>query len=146
MVPMMLPNIKNHLCETSLWRCLTSFIQDHVSFVGGSTIAWFTNEYKERTAAGPTVAELQQRLQAANQENQRMREENRRLYDFKRCVTDVFEGLHVRAPSGLSLSTDTVEEYVYELRSMLLRIGSLQENDMRRITDYVEDMVGRTTH
>lgn len=114
--------------------------------VGGSAIARFTNEYKERTATGPTVAELQQRLQAANQENQRMREENRRLYDFKRCVTDVFEGLHVRAPSGLSLSTDTVEEYVYELRSMLLRIGSLQENDMRRITDYVEDMVGRTTH
>ncbi|KAI7887364.1 hypothetical protein K492DRAFT_202545 [Lichtheimia hyalospora FSU 10163] len=100
----------------------------------------------QRTATGPTIAELQQRLQAANQENQRMREENRRLYDFKRCVTDVFEGLHVRAPSGLSLSNDTVEEYVYELRSMLLRIGSLQENDMRRITDYVEDMVGRTSH
>ena len=105
-----------------------------------------TNEDKERTATGPTIAELQQRLQAANQENQRMREENRRLYDFKRCVTDVFEGLHVQAPSGLSLSNDTVEEYVYELRSMLLRIGSLQENDMRRITDYVEDMVGRTSH
>ncbi|CDH57300.1 hypothetical protein RO3G_15993 [Lichtheimia corymbifera JMRC:FSU:9682] len=104
------------------------------------------DEFYPGSPTGPTVAELQQRLQAANQENQRMREENRRLYDFKRCVTDVFEGLHVRAPSGLSLSTDTVEEYVYELRSMLLRIGSLQENDMRRITDYVEDMVGRTTH
>lgn len=104
------------------------------------------DEFYPGSPTGPSIAELQQRLQAANQENQRMREENRRLYDFKRCVTDVFEGLHVRAPSGLSLSTDTVEEYVYELRSMLLRIGSLQENDMRRITDYVEDMVAKTTH
>ncbi|KAL1933617.1 hypothetical protein VTP01DRAFT_7707 [Rhizomucor pusillus] len=90
---------------------------------------------------GPNMEALQSRLQVANQEVNRLREDMRRMQEFKRTVAEVFVGLNVQVPSGLPASTERIEEYVNELRSMIARTGPVNPRDQEQILDYVKKIV-----
>ncbi|KAI8384324.1 uncharacterized protein BYT42DRAFT_632522 [Radiomyces spectabilis] len=77
---------------------------------------------------------LSQKLTAANQENERLREELRKQSEFKKTVAEVFAGLNVRIPGT---SGDNVEQLVSELRDMLQRNGPITERDRLRIAESV---------
>lgn len=96
---------------------------------------YLTNIIEKMALPAPV---LEQRLHAANQEIIRLKEEAQR---FKRAVTDVFEGLNVPVPSGQRVTIDKVEDYINELRSMLIRTGPVRDQDQRKITEYVQDMI-----
>lgn len=94
-----------------------------------------------KIGGGPNMEALQSRLQVANQEVNRLREDMRRMQEFKRTVAEVFVGLNVQVPSGLPASTERIEEYVNELRSMIARTGPVNPRDQEQILDYVKKIV-----
>ncbi|EPB92993.1 hypothetical protein HMPREF1544_00067 [Mucor circinelloides 1006PhL] len=71
------------------------------------------------------------------EELMRMREENRKLLDFKRTVTEVLTNLNVPLQSGLLPSAD-VDNYVAQLQLLLKRVGPIRENERVQIQECVK--------
>ncbi|KAL9539311.1 hypothetical protein MBANPS3_010338 [Mucor bainieri] len=71
------------------------------------------------------------------EELMRMREENRKLIDFKRNVTEVLTNLNVPLQSGLLPSQD-VDYYVSQLQLLLKRVGPIRENERVQIQECVK--------
>lgn len=67
----------------------------------------------------------------------RMREENRKLMEFKRTVSEVLTNLNVPLQSGLLPSTD-VDNYVAQLHTLLKRVGPIRENERVQIQECVK--------
>lgn len=75
----------------------------------------------------------------------RMREENRKLIEFKRTVTEVFTNLNVPLQSGLLPSTD-VDNYVAQLQLLLKRVGPIRENERVQIQECVKGALQHHNH
>ncbi|KAK4509267.1 uncharacterized protein ATC70_007617 [Mucor velutinosus] len=71
------------------------------------------------------------------EELMRLREESRRLIDFKRTVTEVLTNLNVPLQSGLLPSQD-VDNYVAQLQMLLKRVGPIRENERVQIQECVK--------
>ncbi|KAL7327456.1 hypothetical protein PS15p_205882 [Mucor circinelloides] len=71
------------------------------------------------------------------EELMRMREENRKLIEFKRTVTEVLTNLNVPLQSGLLPSAD-VDNYVAQLQLLLKRVGPIRENERVQIQECVK--------
>ncbi|CAO3608978.1 unnamed protein product [Mucor fragilis] len=71
------------------------------------------------------------------EELMRMREENRKLMEFKRTVSEVLTNLNVPLQSGLLPSTD-VDNYVAQLHTLLKRVGPIRENERVQIQECVK--------
>ncbi|KAF1797868.1 hypothetical protein FB192DRAFT_1396611 [Mucor lusitanicus] len=79
------------------------------------------------------------------EELMRMREENRKLIDFKRSVTEVLTNLNVPLQSGLLPSQD-VDNYVAQLQMLLKRVGPIRENERVQIQECVKGALQHTNN
>jgi hypothetical protein len=57
------------------------------------------------------------------EELHKLREENQKLLEFKRAVSEVLSALNVPVPAGIQPELDHVESYVAQLQSILRRAG-----------------------
>lgn len=58
----------------------------------------------------------------------RLREENRKLIEFKNAVSEVFSTLGVSVPAGVQPDFDHVESYVAQLQGILRRSGFTEQD------------------
>jgi hypothetical protein len=70
----------------------------------------------------------------------RVREENRRLTDFKRAVSEVLSALNVPVPAGIQPDVDHVESYVAQLQTILRRVGPIREQERIQIQECVKGL------
>ncbi|ORZ08676.1 hypothetical protein BCR42DRAFT_141799 [Absidia repens] len=108
-----------------------------------------------RSAAAPppipvpdlaTIQQLQSKLQIADREIQRINAELRRASEFKKNVADVFEGLNIQLP-GTSRPLPPgkmqthVEEYINDIKNVLLRSGPVADKTRDRVANFVEETI-----
>ncbi|ORX49433.1 hypothetical protein DM01DRAFT_1338111, partial [Hesseltinella vesiculosa] len=89
----------------------------------------------------PGMQQLYNRIQNSNQEIGRLKEELRRMNEFKRSVVDVFDGLNVRVPGRPKVNLSNIDEYVNDVKGMLLRLGPVDDKARDRIASYVQDTI-----
>ncbi|KAF7731520.1 hypothetical protein EC973_009284 [Apophysomyces ossiformis] len=103
----------------------------------------------------PTTGDQQTqlKLQSANMEASRLREELRRTQeqlrratDFKKSVAEVFEALNVRIPSVTSVTLETVDTYVAEIKGMLVREGPIRASESARLADTVDKIMNEYSY
>lgn len=84
-------------------------------------------------------------LNGEKEELARLREENRRLTDFKRAVSEVFSALNVHVPPGISPDSEHVENYVSQLQLLLRRVGPIREQERVQIQECVKSLSNSNT-
>ncbi|KAI8065202.1 hypothetical protein BC940DRAFT_84850 [Gongronella butleri] len=89
----------------------------------------------------PGMQQMYNRLQSSNQELGRLKDELRRMHEFKRGVVEMLDGLNVRVPGRSKVNMNNVEEYVSDIRTMLQRIGPISEDARDRVANYVQDTI-----
>ncbi|CAO3592861.1 unnamed protein product [Absidia cylindrospora] len=93
-----------------------------------------------------TIQQLQSKLQIADREIQRINAELRRASEFKKNVADVFEGLNIQLP-GTSRPLPPgkmqthVEEYINDIKNVLLRSGPVTDKTRDRVANFVEETI-----
>lgn len=79
-------------------------------------------------------------LNSEKEELARVKEENRRLTEFKRAVSEVLSALNVPVPTGMTPDVDHVESYVAHLQSILRRVGPIREQERIQIQECVKGL------
>ncbi|KAG0192863.1 nuA3 HAT complex component nto1 [Apophysomyces sp. BC1034] len=104
-----------------------------------------------KSTAGDQQAQL--KLQTTNLEANRLREELRRAQEqlrrsleFKKNVAEVFEALNVRIPGVATVTPDTVDAYVTEIKGMLVREGPTRANESARLADTVDKIMNEHSY
>lgn len=68
----------------------------------------------------------------------RVKEENRKLVEFKRAVSEVLTALNVSVPPGITPDVDHVEGYVSHLQAILRRVGPIRESERIQIQECIK--------
>lgn len=68
----------------------------------------------------------------------RVKEENRKLVEFKRAVSEVLSALNVPVPPGITPDVEHVESYVSHLQAILRRVGPIREQERIQIQECVK--------
>lgn len=84
-------------------------------------------------------------LNGEKEELTRLREENRRLTDFKRAVSEVFSALNVQVPPGISSDSEHIENYVSQLQLLLRRVGPIRDQERVQIQECVKNLANSNT-
>lgn len=70
----------------------------------------------------------------------RLKEENRKLVEFKRAVSEVLSALNVPVPAGITPDVDHIESYVSQLQIILRRVGPIREQERIQIQECIKGL------
>lgn len=79
-------------------------------------------------------------MTAEKDELLRVKEENRKLIEFKRAVSEVLTALNVNIPAGITPDVDHVESYVSQLQVILRRVGPIREQERVQIQECLKGL------
>jgi hypothetical protein len=79
-------------------------------------------------------------LNGEKEELIRVKEENRKLTEFKRAVSEVLSALNVPVPAGVTPDVEHVESYVAQLQIILRRVGPIREQERIQIQECVKGL------
>ncbi|GAA5797520.1 hypothetical protein EDC94DRAFT_581646 [Helicostylum pulchrum] len=102
------------------------------------TTSFFENEIARNNNAGPRKSMEWKPMTSEKEELIRIKEENRKLVEFKRAVSEVLTALNVPVPPGITPDVDHVEGYVSHLQAILRRVGPIREQERIQIQECVK--------
>lgn len=70
----------------------------------------------------------------------KLREENKKLMEFKKAVSEVLSALNVPVQSGVTPDLEHVESYVSQLQTILRRVGPIRDQERIQIQECVKNI------
>ncbi|KAG2193440.1 hypothetical protein INT47_006969 [Mucor saturninus] len=107
------------------------------------TTSFFENEIRNTGQRKPMDWKS---MNVEKEELARVKEENRRLTEFKRAVSEVLSALNVPVPAGTTPDVDHVESYVAQLQTILRRVGPIREQERIQIQECVKSVGHNNTN
>ncbi|KAI8054735.1 hypothetical protein BDF21DRAFT_497884 [Thamnidium elegans] len=102
------------------------------------TTSFFENEITRNNNAGQRKSMDWKSMTFEKEELFRVKEENRKLIEFKRAVSEVLTALNVQVQPGITPDVDHVESYVSNLQAILRRVGPIREQERIQIQECVK--------
>ncbi|KAI9349947.1 hypothetical protein BD770DRAFT_394718 [Pilaira anomala] len=105
-----------------------------------TTTSFFENEIVRNNNTGQRKSMDWKPMTADKDELLRVKEENRKLIEFKRAVSEVLTALNVNIPAGITPDVDHVESYVSQLQVILRRVGPIREQERVQIQECLKGL------